>query len=79
MVEARPWCVPAWGEVAARRVVGACGGCGRTGGGGGGRMRDRMKVLMVFFLHFILFSSRETSRHRGTYVHTVGSTTNQGR
>jgi hypothetical protein len=60
MVEARPWCVPAWGEVAARSTeeVGGprreglwarAGGADAREGGGGGRMRDRLKVLIGFF------------------------------
>jgi hypothetical protein len=31
----------------------------RRHAGGGGRTMERMKVLMSFFLHFILFSSRD--------------------
>jgi hypothetical protein len=84
MVEARPRCVPAEGEVAARsteegggatsrRVVGACGvvrthGRGRrTHAGPDESSRDVMKVLMVFFLHFILFSSRDVMKVFGYF------------
>jgi hypothetical protein len=56
-----------------RRVVGACGvvrthGRGRrTHAGPDESSRDVMKVLMVFFLHFILFSSRDVMKVFGYF------------
>jgi hypothetical protein len=46
---------------------------GRTGGGGG-RTGQRMKVLMTFFLHFVLFSSRDDERY-STQLHWLSHNT----